>query len=104
MNNEDDEDEEVSNTNEEEEDTSEDEDDQDEINPNELGDLMDVNEMPIQKDRANTNFQHEIELIPQETDSEDDMDEDEPVQVVELAVKIFHHLGPLLQNFFANLT
>jgi hypothetical protein len=81
VNNEDDEDEEVSNTNEEEEDTSEGEDDQDEINPNELGDLMDVNEMPIQKDRANRNYQHEVELIPQETDSEDDIDEDEDNEI-----------------------
>jgi hypothetical protein len=81
VNNEDDEDEEVRNTNEEEEDTSEGEDDQDEINPNELGDLMDVNEMPIQKDRANSNYQHEVELIPQETDSEDDIDEDEDNEI-----------------------
>jgi hypothetical protein len=41
---------------------------------------MDVNEMPIQKDRANSNYQHEVELMPQETDSEDDMDEDEEIE------------------------
>jgi hypothetical protein len=77
VNNENNEDEELSNTNGEVGDISGDEDDNDEINPNELGDLMDVNDMPIQKDSANTNYRHEVELNPQETDLEDDINEDE---------------------------
>jgi hypothetical protein len=38
---------------------------------------MDVNDVLVQKDSANANYQHDVKLNPQETDSEDDINEDE---------------------------
>jgi hypothetical protein len=46
---------------------------------------MDVNVMQVQKKGKDSDYQHEVELIPQEIDSEEDINEEDteiPIQYI----------------------